>query len=166
MYKGPEISNKECSEISKAMSIDVMNKKAWNGLRPAIKENGQYVDTSLSFDDKRYSDVIKELKGHVLITGLGFGCAVLGALKKKSVKSVTVVEIRKEVIDLFYSLHSVTDTGLTVVNMDAKDYKETGYDHVFIDHFHTPLDYDWYLGEMEDFKQRYKDSNIHYIKLK
>lgn len=96
-------------------------------------EDGLVVDAEAPNGDPRYlpimSDTPSEIREHaaaiehasgdVLITGLGLGCIVSALLAKEDVKSITVVEIDKDVIALTGPYY--TDPRVTIVNMDARE---------------------------------------------
>ncbi len=79
---------------------------------------------------------VQGLRGNVLVGGLGIGMIAEYLAKKKSVKSVTVVELSKDVVDLV-SPH--LSSKVNVVNQDLFEYlriaKTDGirFDHAFYD---------------------------------
>lgn len=84
--------------------------------------------------------IAKEAKGNVLTFGLGIGYFPFMAMLNPNVKSITVIEKSKSVIELFnQSLRPQfpNNIPLTIIHADAFDYwKEeslTQYDSVFVD---------------------------------
>lgn len=73
--------------------------------------------------------------GEVLLTGFGLGILPLWIASKPEVKSVTVLELSKEVVELFL-LHNDMPKNINVIYADAKTYKtDKQYDCLFLDHF-------------------------------
>ena len=92
-------------------------------------------------------DGIEKGIGHCLTFGLGIGVILYLWLLKDDVKSVTVVEVNKDVIDLFerYILPQFdTRKKLTVINGDAFDYYNQefiqGFDYVYVDFWESTED--------------------------
>lgn len=95
--------------------------------------NGDVVDGYAPDGDPLYvpimSDTPSEIREHelafdavgdVLITGLGLGCIVSALLTKPEVRSITVVEIDKDVIALTGPYYE-NEPRVEIVNMDALD---------------------------------------------
>lgn len=82
---------------------------------------------------------IDNAHGDVLIGGLGLGYVVLKIAEKKNVKSVTVVELRKEVVDLISPY--MKNKKIRIVNDDIYNFiKETNltFDYCYFDiHYGT-----------------------------
>ena len=73
--------------------------------------------------------------GDVILTGFGLGILPLWVASKPGVTSVTVLELSKEVVDLFL-LHNTMPEKITIVYADAKTYTtDEEYDCLFMDHF-------------------------------
>jgi spermidine synthase len=74
-------------------------------------------------------------EGNVLLSGFGFGILPQWIASKESVKSVTVVELNQEVIDLFL-LHNSLDPKIKIVVSDVRNYHDdTLYDWAIFDHY-------------------------------
>lgn len=69
---------------------------------------------------REHGAAIENATGDVLITGLGLGCIVSALLTKPDVKSITVVEIDRDVIALTGPYYA-DDPRVTIINMDARD---------------------------------------------
>lgn len=65
-----------------------------------------------------HSEVIEEASGDVLITGLGLGVIVSALLAKPDVRTITVVEIDKDVIALTGPYYA-DEPRVTIINADA-----------------------------------------------
>jgi hypothetical protein len=73
--------------------------------------------------------------GDVILTGFGLGILPLWVASKPGVTSVTVLELSKEVVDLFL-LHNAMPEKITIIYADAKTYTtDKEYDCLFMDHF-------------------------------
>ena len=80
----------------------------------------------------------KKAYGNVLTFGLGIGYFVYMAMLNKNVKSITVIEKSKEVIELFNKLRpQFPNTKLEIINGDAYDYFNKNYldkfDYIYVD---------------------------------
>ena len=173
-HNQPQISDQRAVELSKGLDITLLNKRAGkHGDVPAIMDGKNYVDTAFSFTDKRYLDIQKRFSGKVLILGLGFGSSILHACANPDVTKVTVVEMRIEVIRLFWKFHGREFNGnqkLWVHLGDALEWDHLfDYDHVFIDLYHTPFrppfSVEKYDHNMKILLDRFKNSITHYINL-
>ena len=92
---------------------------------------------------------VERAHGKVLAYGLGLGYFAYMAAAKDDVDSVTVIELNKDIIELFVT-HILPQFGdaakkITIVNADAFDYaeKEMGegrFDFVFTDLWHDVSD--------------------------
>lgn len=73
--------------------------------------------------------------GDVILTGFGLGILPLWVAAKPEVTSVTVLELSKEVVDLFL-LNNTMPENITIIYADAKTYTtDKQYDCLFMDHF-------------------------------
>ena len=78
-------------------------------------------DTPAELDDHRYFwGAVRLLRGHVLVHGLGLGCAVRMALQAGA-EHVTVVELDQDVID--HVAPHMDPERVTVIQGDAYTYK-------------------------------------------
>lgn len=82
---------------------------------------------------------IKLAKGVVGVGGLGLGYYVKSILDKDSVKSVTVYETNKDVIDYYYSNFGKHEK-LTIVNRSVFDVKKMVFDFFYMDIYETACD--------------------------
>ena len=88
---------------------------------------------------------INEATGNVLTYGLGLGYYAYMVSMKEDVKTVTIIEKDKEIIELFskYILPQFKyKDKIKIINMDAFEYfiKDIYYDFVFVDIWHDPSD--------------------------
>lgn len=87
-----------------------------------------------------FDEIIKEAKGNVLLLGLGLGYAAYMISQKEDVQSVTVVELDKNVIDLFNSYllcQFPNKDKIKIVNADGIEYLRNNdlnqFDYVNLD---------------------------------
>jgi len=73
--------------------------------------------------------------GDVVITGFGFGVLACWLASKPEVTSVTVLEISKDVYDIFLMNNKLPDK-VNVIITDASEYKtDKHFDCLFLDHY-------------------------------
>jgi hypothetical protein len=65
----------------------------------------------------KHEEFFQKAKGNILIAGLGIGMCHKALMEKKEVKSVTIVEINKDVIDLVWD-HCDKDERFSLINED------------------------------------------------
>jgi hypothetical protein len=106
-----------------------------------LKMNGKGImmsDTPMERNTNH--DFIRKANGDVIIFGLGLGLVILPLLKKENVKSVLVVELYQDLIDLVYPILKKHDTEnkLSVIQGDCFEIhksiqKEQKFDSVYGD---------------------------------
>jgi len=106
-----------------------------------LKMNGKGImmsDTPMERNTNH--DFIRKANGDVIIFGLGLGLVILPLLKKKNVKSVLVVELYQDLIDLVYPILKSHDAEnkLSVIQGDCFEIhksipKEQKFDSVYGD---------------------------------
>jgi len=89
---------------------------------------------SNSYAEKKSNlEVINEARGDVLIAGLGIGLIVLPIMNKPEVKSVDIVELRKEIIDLIVPQLPLNDK-VKIINANAFSFQtDKKYDIIYSD---------------------------------
>lgn len=107
------------------------------GLKPGkyvkllIGNNVVMSNTDMEIQTNEY--IISVANGHVLIGGLGLGMIVLPIQEKDDVKSITVVESNKDVIDLVTKYLPLNDK-VTIVHGDIFKYAPTQkFDTIYCD---------------------------------
>ena len=91
---------------------------------------------------------IDNSKGDVIIFGLGIGLIVYPLLQDDDIKSITIIEIDKELIDQtsYLLLESDTKSKLLIINQNAFQYEDNKkYDTIYFDI--------WPLINKEAFKE-------------
>lgn len=88
---------------------------------------------------------IKKGKGNVLVLGLGMGYVPYMMSLKDEVKSITIIEKNKEIIELFKKAllpQFVNKNKIKIIEDDAISYlnKNNKYDYIFADLWHDPED--------------------------
>lgn len=129
-------------------------KDTWMSITPnEINTNQQYID---------------KCEGNVLILGLGLGYFPFMLLDNEKVKSITIVELSKEVIKLFndnIKKYFPKDYKLTIVQGDAFKYLKTNqkhYDSIFIDLWHDPNDGLMMYEKLKNIEIKYDKSTKFY----
>jgi len=98
------------------------------------KSQGTWM-TDIPQEQVQHRDVVKKCSGHVLVGGLGLGYVVTLLAKKRSVKSITVIERSKDVIKLVWKHTDHKGKG-KVVRGNLFDYLKTNkrkYDYMYFD---------------------------------
>ena len=112
---------------------------------PAVLENNREWMLITPNEIETMEKPINEATGNVLTYGLGLGYYAYMVSMKEDVKTVTIVEKDKEIIELFnkYILPQFRfKDRIRIINMDAFEYfkKNIYYDFVFVDIWHDPSD--------------------------
>ena len=127
---------------------NMMDGNGWltNGLQPnfpyvRLYKNGEGVmmsDTPMERNSNR--DFVKKANGDVLIFGLGLGLIILPLLQAEDVKTITVVELHQDLIDVVEPILKAQDHAdkLSIVQGDCFEYhkdlpKEKKWDCVYGD---------------------------------
>ncbi len=82
--------------------------------------DGAFSMTDAPFVLRNYVPFLREARGDVLLTGLGLGCLVRGLLASPRVRSITVLELHRDVLDLVGPHHR--DDRVSLVHADALDW--------------------------------------------
>ena len=91
--------------------------------------------------------------GDVLVSGLGFGILALWLCNKAEVKSVTVVEISQDVIELFKK-NNLVPNNLNIINDNMITYcTEKKYDVLLLDHYEEQ-EFDFRIKDIEKIANR------------
>lgn len=112
---------------------------------PAVLENNREWMLITPNEIETMEKPINEATGNVLTYGLGLGYYAYMVSMKEDVKTVTIIEKDKEIIELFnkYILPQFKyKDKIKIINMDAFEYfiKDIYYDFVFVDIWHDPSD--------------------------
>lgn len=96
--------------------------------------------------------------GDVLLSGLGFGILPVWISNKTNIKSITVVEKNKSVIDLFNINNRNYSSKIKIINEDMNIFKTNErFDCVFLDHYENePFDI-----QIKNMQQVYKNVSNH-----
>ena len=100
--------------------------------------NGRQENTMLTAGNKVAKEQYSSYDlayGNVLISGLGFGLLALWLAKKPEVKTIKVIEISQDVVDMFLENNSLPDNVIIEV-ADMEKYKSNEkYDCILLDHY-------------------------------
>lgn len=112
---------------------------------------GTYKDFSDSFDNL-YSQYDLAY-GDVLLTGLGFGIIAIALSEKQNVRSVTIIEKEKDIINAFLQNNKINNK-ITIIQGDATTYQtDRHYDCLLPDHYELqPVD--WKIKDMNEISKR------------
>lgn len=114
------------------------------------------------------SPYIDACKGDVLVLGLGLGYYPLMALLKKEVNKITIVELDKDIIEIFNKFilpYFPQKDKIEIVEGDAIKYLANNnkkYDTVFVDLWHSPEDGLPLYLKIKQIEKQYKDTNFQY----
>lgn len=127
---------------------------------PAILQNGVEWMTLLPNEINSQKKYIKKARGKVLTYGLGLGYYVFHAAIKPDVESVTVVDVNKNVIDVFCErilpgFPERAKKKIKIVRADAfkfaENLKDGDYDYIYADIWRD-------CGDGRDLYLKFKDS--------
>ena len=94
------------------------------GTYATLKRRGAIVMSATPDEVRDLRPVRLNAQGHVLITGLGLGCAVCAAFGRAETERVTVIEISPDVIRLVGpTLQTAFDGRLTIIEADALTWR-------------------------------------------
>lgn len=125
------------------------NEIEWNTYHPKTKREyyEQYGGYDLAYGD-------------VLITGFGFGQFATWLADKPTVKSVTVIEISKDVVDAFLANNTLPDN-VRVIIADANMYKtDEHYDCIVLDHISNGKQADTLLQDLAQVAKNIPNHDI------
>lgn len=106
------------------------------------------------FERRTNQAFLQAAYGDVLIAGLGLGMLPTALLRDPTIRSITVLELRREVIDLVYS--HIKDPRLTVLQADASIPPLRGkqYDCIYLDIWPDVSGDNW--PQMKEMLQAYR----------
>lgn len=138
---------------------------------PAVLENDRIWMTITPNEIETMREPIDQAFGHVLTFGLGLGYYAYMVSEKENVESVTIVDLNKDVIELFQA-HVLPQfkhaPKINVIQADAFEFAQEHlskekYDFVFTDLWHDVSDgMDMYLKMKEIEKQSHPDTVFTY----
>jgi hypothetical protein len=121
-----------------------------------LTHHGECVMSNTSMELRTNSGFVCYANGDVLIAGLGIGLIVLAIQDKPEVKSITILEKYKEVIDLVGSQLPINDK-VKIIEGDVFTYeypKGTKFDSIYFDIWNY-INSDVY-EEMKELKKKYR----------
>ncbi len=127
----------------------------------SIKGN-RCIMSNTPMEEHTNKEFIEKAHGDVLIAGLGIGMIILPLQDKENVKSITIIEKSKDIIDMIASQIKFYDN-VSIINDDIFTYKPINrkYDCIYIDIWNY-INSDIYNEEMKPLKNKYR----RYLKLK
>lgn len=110
---------------------------------------------------KKYYGFLEEVKGDVLITGLGIGFCIKELLKNDKVKTITVIEKEAEIIKLIAP--KVENKRVKIVHGDAREIDTDGNVYDFMIHDIWLYICQNTFDEIKAAKEKYKDvAKVHF----
>lgn len=92
-------------------------------------------DTASNLELREFYSSYDLAQGKVLLSGLGFGILPQWIASKDSVESVTVIELKQEVVNLFLR-HNTPNPKINIKVADIKQYQDyIEYDWAIFDHY-------------------------------
>lgn len=92
------------------------------GIYKRLRRNGTVVMSNTPSEIRDLWPLYMHRRGDVLLNGLGLGCALKLCLESQEVRTVTVVEVDADVIDLV-GTHYTKNSRVKIVHADAFAYK-------------------------------------------
>lgn len=126
-----------------------------------LTHKGEVVMSDTPMEKRTNASFVVNAYGDVLIGGLGIGMIVTAIQCHEKVKSITIIEKHKEVIELITSQISFNEK-VRIINADVFDWKpERGqrFDCIYMDIWNF-VNSDVYHDEMKPLKRKYG----HYLK--
>lgn len=109
---------------------------------------------------------IKDAFGNVLVLGLGLGYYPYMCLKNKNVKTITIVEKDKKIIDFYNNnLSLLNNKKIKIIFQDAIEFLKTSkncYDFCFADLWHDALDGSLLYVELKKIEKLHKKTIFKY----
>ena len=130
-----------------------------------IDENEKFnrcIMSNTPMEEYTNREFVEKAHGDILIAGLGIGMIILPLQDKEAVKSITIIEKSKDIIDMITSQIKFHNN-VSIINDDIFNYKPTNrkYDCIYIDIWNY-VNSDVYNEEMKPLKNKYRK----YLKLK
>jgi len=156
------------TQISMDKTRGMLNGNYWMfaGLKPdfpyitLIKKGEGAMMSDTPMERTTNQDFIDKANGDVLIFGLGLGLVIMPLLKDKAVKSITVIELYQDLIDMVKPIlkEQDVDNKLTIVQGDCFEYhkeipKGQLYDCIYGDIWLEISSDNW--DEMKDLTRKY-----------
>jgi spermidine synthase len=120
------------------------------------KSQSKVMMTNNEFEMITNQKFIDNAKGDVIIFGLGIGLILYPLLQDDGIKSITIIEVDKDLIDETFPiiLNSDTKSKLSIINCDAFQYEDDKkYDTIYFDIW--PLINEEAFKEMKVLSERF-----------
>jgi len=156
-----EVSN-EAALIEMARMIMGSGRFVPAGTYTGLFRNGSIIMSDTP-DELNDMDVLRNFGGHVLVAGLGLGCAIGYGLEHTKIEKITVVEKSADVIALS-GTHWKERFGdrLTIIHADIFDWEPTEvFQHAWFDIWDTISTDN--LKEFDQLQAKYRASVEHYM---
>ena len=149
------VSKKGSAEIRKELTDRIISsgKEPLEEYTMLFINDAKYPIMSDSYEEaQKHQEFFEKAKGDILIAGLGLGMCHKPLMEKNEVKSVTIIEINKDVIDLVWN-HCDKDERFILIHQDILTWeppKNKKYDVGWFDISFEEINY-------KEFKQKILD---------
>ena len=121
-------------------------------------KTGYPVMSNTPAEVKDHLPFIKKATGDVLIFGLGLGMVVQALIEKDDVKSITVIELDNDVIELSGNYYTSVSEKVKIIHGDAFEYRDSNiYNAIWFDIWNAIEEGN--LQEMKLLKSRWKNQS-------
>lgn len=130
-----------------------------HGIQPGtyvkLTQNNEVIMSNTQMEQHTNIDFVENAHGNVLIGGLGIGMIILAIQEKETVKSITVIEKNKEVIELIQQQLPLNEK-VKVINDDVFNYKPVQkFNTIYMDIWNY-INEDVYENEMKPLMKYYR----------
>lgn len=127
------------------------------------REEYEVVMSDSEMEKRTNLDFINKATGDVLIGGLGLGMIILAIQDKEDIKSITVVEISQELVDLvMVGLKDKLNDKVKIIIDDIKQFKtDSMYDTIYFDIWNNVSGDNF--GEMRVLKNKFQKNSLNNI---
>jgi hypothetical protein len=102
--------------------------------------------------------------GNVLISGLGFGILNLWLAKKEKVKSIKIIEISQDIVEIFLKNNKLPEN-VTIEIADIEKYKtKEKYDCIFLDHHYAWTSANYKIKSIKNIANNIPNHNLIWLR--
>jgi hypothetical protein len=116
-WRVTEAESADALERQRRWSPDAAGHPLPAGEYTVLVVDGAFSMCDAPFMLRNYVPFVAAAEGDILLTGLGLGCLVRGLLARPAVRTITVLELHADVIDLVAAHH--TSSRVEVIHTDA-----------------------------------------------
>lgn len=142
--------------------IDIVKNSHYKSPKYGLFNKGvqwMMLDQNTNKEIKEFYSQYDMAYGDVLLTGFGFGILASWLASKPEVKSVTVIEISQDIVDIFL-MNNTLSPKINIIVADASKYETSQhYDCLFLDHYETQYE-DWVLRDAKQVSSRIPNHDL------